>query len=102
MRISDWSSDVCSSDLTEPRIQSLTVQGESNFSRNRYRDEQVPVGGCTRMQDPELLSGGNTDQADDFDEKRVQPRFALLLRRAKLVSSCGEFMCIVRHVSASG
>lgn len=54
------------------------------------------------MQDPELLSGGNTDQADDFDEKRVQPRFALLLRSAKLVSSCGEFLCIVRDVSESG
>lgn len=58
--------------------------------------------GCTRMQDPGFLSGDKTDQVDGFDEKRVQPRFALLLRSAKLVSSCGEFLCIVRDVSESG
>lgn len=54
------------------------------------------------MQNPGFLSENNADQVDDLGDKRVQPRFALLLRSAKLVSSCGEFLCIVRDVSESG
>lgn len=54
------------------------------------------------MQDPGFLSEDNAGQYDDCGEQRVQPRFALLLRSAKLVSSSGEFLCIVRDVSESG
>lgn len=35
-------------------------------------------------------------------EARVAPRVSLLLRAAKLVSPSGEFLCILRDVSASG
>lgn len=35
-------------------------------------------------------------------EQRREPRFALLLRTAKLVASQGEFLCIIRDVSAGG
>lgn len=35
-------------------------------------------------------------------ELRQQPRFALLLRTAKLVSRHGEFLCIIRDVSKGG
>ncbi|MCT2397949.1 PilZ domain-containing protein [Novosphingobium mangrovi (ex Huang et al. 2023)] len=42
------------------------------------------------------------DNAENFDDKRAQPRVALLLRSAKLVGARGEFLCIVRDVSESG
>lgn len=35
-------------------------------------------------------------------ELRAAPRFALLLRTAKLIGSAGEFLCVVRDVSATG
>lgn len=36
------------------------------------------------------------------DELRSAPRFTLLIRSAKLVCEHGEFLCIIRDVSASG
>ena len=36
------------------------------------------------------------------DEERVAPRFTLLIRSAKLVGPQGEFICVIRDVSASG
>ncbi|PEQ12398.1 hypothetical protein B2G71_12375 [Novosphingobium sp. PC22D] len=50
----------------------------------------------------------NTNAADEThetvsgEEQRGAPRFALLLRTAKLVSPHGEFLCIVRDVSEGG
>jgi hypothetical protein len=38
----------------------------------------------------------------DFAELRAAPRFSLLIRSAKLVYESGEYLCIVRDVSASG
>lgn len=35
-------------------------------------------------------------------EERVAPRFTLLIRAAKLVAPQGEFVCVIRDVSASG
>ncbi len=40
--------------------------------------------------------------ADDGSELRVAPRFTLLIRTAKLISSSGEYLCIIRDASASG
>lgn len=60
------------------------------------------MGGTYRMKSPNLLSEPDSTGHDDVGDKRVQPRFALLLRSAKLVSSRGEFLCIVRDVSESG
>lgn len=46
---------------------------------------------------PPLPSG-----SDSGPEQRVQPRFALLLRQAKLLADGCEYLCIVRDVSESG
>lgn len=35
-------------------------------------------------------------------EKRATPRFAVLIRAAKLVCTAGEFLCVVRDASESG
>lgn len=60
------------------------------------------MGGTLAMKYPEILPDLDSGRVDDFHEKRVQPRFALLLRSAKLVGPRGEFLCIVRDVSESG
>jgi hypothetical protein len=47
--------------------------------------------------------GGNGDGPDrDSDGQRGAQRFSLLIRTAKLVYPFGEFLCIVRDVSATG
>ena len=38
----------------------------------------------------------------DGEELRTAPRFTLLIRAAKLVSSQGEFVCVIRDVSETG
>lgn len=38
----------------------------------------------------------------EIPEERDAPRFALLIRTAKLVSPTGEYLCVVRDISASG
>lgn len=60
------------------------------------------MGGASRMKYPEILPEPDSGRVDDQSEQRVQPRFALLLRSAKLVGVSGEFLCIVRDVSESG
>src|SRR3546814_20576993 len=42
MRISDWSSDVCSSDLV-PSAKSV-IRNRTNASRKKYRDRSLPPG----------------------------------------------------------
>src|SRR6218665_388546 len=37
-----------------------------------------------------------------YEDQRAAPRFTLLIRSAKIISSSGEFLCIVRDVSSSG
>lgn len=46
--------------------------------------------------------GHHSADAEKFAEQRVQPRFALLLRQAKLIGNGREYLCIVRDVSESG
>jgi hypothetical protein len=38
----------------------------------------------------------------NFEELRDAPRFSLIIRSAKLVSESGEYLCIVRDISATG
>ena len=38
----------------------------------------------------------------EIPEERDAPRFALLIRTAKLVGATGEYLCVVRDISASG
>lgn len=54
------------------------------------------------MDVPEFSQSPQGGEAEDLNEKRVEPRVALLLRSAKLVGPSGEFLCIVRDVSKSG
>lgn len=42
------------------------------------------------------------NDAADGAEQRAAPRVALLIRTAKLVSAQGEFVCVLRDVSATG
>ncbi len=42
------------------------------------------------------------DRALSAEELREAPRFALLIRTAKLISASGEYVCVVRDVSATG
>ena len=55
---------------------------------------------------PESLPGAESARADAVsdasDDGRVAPRFTLLIRAAKIVSSHGEFVCVVRDVSETG
>ncbi|HEY0957666.1 MAG TPA: PilZ domain-containing protein [Novosphingobium sp.] len=37
-----------------------------------------------------------------YDDLRAAPRFALLIRSAKLITESGEYLCIIRDVSISG
>ena len=48
----------------------------------------------------------NVDHTDakqrSLDELRSAPRFTLLIRSAKLICDSGEYLCVIRDVSASG
>lgn len=37
-----------------------------------------------------------------YEELREAPRFSLIIRSAKLVSESGEYLCVVRDISATG
>lgn len=54
------------------------------------------------MQKPGHRDGAEPDAKPDFSDLRAAPRFSLLIRSAKLVYETGEYICIVRDVSASG
>lgn len=38
----------------------------------------------------------------DHSDQRAAQRFTLLIRNAKIVFPCGEFLCVIRDVSATG
>ncbi|MDG5747967.1 PilZ domain-containing protein [Qipengyuania sp. XHP0207] len=51
------------------------------------------------------FSAGNLNAIDDVEpaaEKRGAPRYTSLIRAAKLVCGQGEFVCVIRDVSAKG
>ncbi|WP_299196001.1 PilZ domain-containing protein [uncultured Erythrobacter sp.] len=50
----------------------------------------------------EALDGAPGIEAGFEPEKRATPRFTLLIRAAKLVTSQGEFVCVLRDVSEQG
>jgi len=49
-----------------------------------------------------IPGNGATSDPDSGADSRVSPRFALLIRAAKLRCPAGEFMCVVRDASDSG
>jgi len=48
------------------------------------------------------LGEGGEDEVPEGAEERRAPRYTLLIRAAKLVSSHGEFVCVLRDVSETG
>lgn len=51
---------------------------------------------------PQELPASPSAAGAAYAEMRAQPRFALLIRCAKLATPAGEFLCIVRDVSEGG
>ena len=47
-------------------------------------------------------NGGTDSSQLSLEELRSAPRFTLLIRSAKLICENGEYLCIIRDVSASG
>jgi hypothetical protein len=47
-------------------------------------------------------AGPQADGGEAQEDRRKSPRFTLLIQTAKLISSRGEFLCIVRDASADG
>ncbi len=50
------------------------------------------------------MTNGPAEQEppDNFENLREAPRFSLIIRSAKLVSESGEYLCVVRDISATG
>jgi hypothetical protein len=57
--------------------------------------------GCIMDESRNSEGGIESDQLS-LEELRSAPRFTLLIRSAKLICEAGEFLCIIRDVSASG
>lgn len=47
-------------------------------------------------------AGGAATTQRSVEELRSAPRFTLLIRTAKLICDSGEYLCVIRDVSASG
>ncbi|MEO5587126.1 MAG: PilZ domain-containing protein [Novosphingobium sp.] len=47
-------------------------------------------------------SAGQEPPEQNFDDLREAPRFSLIIRSAKLVCESGEYLCVVRDISATG
>lgn len=58
--------------------------------------------GVAREHDFALESGVHAPDGTSNADKRNSPRFALLIRTAKLVADGCEFLCVVRDASATG
>src|SRR3546814_5527310 len=99
MRISDWSSDVCSSDLIaallgDPRRRVHVVGGRFTDALARYLSVQLRIlrSGVNHLQDQEanwvdqVLDFGKRDVLVVFDIRRYQ---ANLLRQAQLAGKRG-------------
>ena len=54
------------------------------------------------MDDVRKSQGETQDSEPSVEELRSAPRFTLLIRSAKLIADSGEYLCIIRDVSASG
>src|SRR3546814_8105829 len=90
MRISDWSSDVCSSDLTEQehrhrRGEPGLALRQAGIGRNAF--DHPPVG-VAKLHDEQE----GADRRDDIDEQIGQHRFDPLLRSEEHTSELQSLM----------
>lgn len=54
------------------------------------------------MDDTQAKQDGGQSPQVSVEDLRAAPRFTLLIRSAKLICDYGEYLCIIRDVSASG
>lgn len=47
-------------------------------------------------------SAGHEPPEENYEDLREAPRFSLIIRSAKLVCESGEYLCVVRDISATG
>src|SRR3546814_18876188 len=74
MRISDWSSDVCSSDLAEPKGREITrISGNERYTGTDYHRIEGEPG-------LEILSSGTTGKP-----KRIRFPYRMLIRMVDMV-----------------
>jgi len=82
----------------------VAMEPPANGDADSIRDEKLKVLRSLTPIDADNVganTGGNPRDGAD-EEGRVAPRFSLLIRAAKIVSSHGEFVCVVRDVSETG
>ena len=54
------------------------------------------------MNETRDIAGGSATTQRSVEDLRAAPRFTLLIRSAKLICDTGEYLCVIRDVSASG
>src|SRR3546814_7981475 len=93
MRISDWSSDVCSSDLDAAAVKAAAAPeniASPELQGRRARHDQCPVLSCTAQQLGRLRFGASRDQAIGeyigANPGKSDPRGARPVRRAAALS----------------
>src|SRR3546814_20845315 len=98
MRISDWSSDVCSSDLTEGMDRGDIGSGHALKSQNSGVERFAVVIAVERCRDRRLPRGhgaiGGVLREQAVEEGRARPRHARPDQRREIGSaSCRERVC---------
>src|SRR3546814_5713476 len=93
MRISDWSSDVCSSDLTKIYLLRLGLAPGPKNNRPRW-DRAANIE--SRMSNPEAFP------ASSLPEEKRQPRQSRLVKAALACQRLGRFDVTLRNVSLTG
>src|SRR3546814_7022054 len=93
MRISDWSSDVCSSDLNEATVTAEHIQRDRRFCVNLLSERQIAVSQlCSRGNAPKFI-----DEA--FLERTALPGGVIM---PVLRESIASFECRAATITTSG
>ena len=80
----------------------MAIGGARSFSQ-KQESGVAPCGTKIMGEAVQKTDNGPQEQAAEGGaEQRVAPRFTLLIRTAKLISSSGEYLCIIRDASATG
>src|SRR3546814_17870182 len=103
MRISDWSSDVCSSDLSRARSRATTRTG--NFPTPTRREVKRASGGLALAAHVAACSGGIVPQGEgpsSAGSSATPPRldYNVTVRQQIGRASCGERVCQYGKITA--